>query len=121
MDNTKELALELLRNNFEFSKVLEENEKFDIYFDKILSAENKYKSDNDIMSLIAFWEDLWNSEGVHNVSYKHAFRLTNLYLQIEDYENALRALHYIDNTPYFEKYNIIYNKLFNQINNRSID
>ncbi|MBR1749904.1 MAG: hypothetical protein IJ740_03335 [Ruminococcus sp.] len=73
MDNTKELALESLKNDPEFSKVLEENEKFDIYFDKILSAENQYKSDNDIMSLIAFWEDLWSSEGVHNVSYKHAY------------------------------------------------
>lgn len=96
----------------ELMESLNQNKEFDDYLNSILSAEKAYEIDNDIDALINFWEKLWKTESVHDLSYKHAFRLTNLYVQKEDYSNALVALHYLDDTPYFSNYNNIYNRLY---------
>ena len=99
----------------EWEEVERFNAAFDRYFKKIQKAEAKYKENNDISKLITFWENLWATEKVHNLSYKWAFRLVNIYMECEDYQNALKALHYIDNTPYYENNNALYNSYLNRI------
>lgn len=115
MIDVNDLMSKFYEENPEYAKVKKDNDEFDIYFNKIIRAEEQYKKDNDISKLISFWEILWNSEGVHDVSYVHAFRLTKLYIEIGDYCNALKALRYLDDTPYYKNNNHLYDSILKQI------
>lgn len=99
----------------EMQRLKDEERKFDIYFENIQAAEAAYQSNLDLSALISFWEALWAGEGVHNLSYKWAFRLIDIYIQVQEYEKALSALHYLDNTPYFVNNNGLYQSYLKKI------
>lgn len=78
-------------------------EKSDLQIQKIQSAENQYKSDNNVDNLISFWEDIWENEGVLFNGSRWTFRLPDLYIQEKRYDDALRILHKISDPAYQDK------------------
>lgn len=66
-------------------------------------AEEAFANTGDIGSLIEFWEDIWANGGLLFNGSRWTFRLPDLYIKIEDYDNALRILGQIKNPEYQEK------------------
>lgn len=82
---------ELLMNDFKKKdpdgyKDLEEQ---DNQLASINKAELKYKEDKDIESLIEFWENIWQNDGLKFEGVYWHFRLPDLYLKVKRYDDAL--------------------------------
>lgn len=86
----------------ELAKKLEAQDK---QHKAILEAERIYEETGDIGCLIDFWEDIWGFGGLLFNGSKWTFRLPDLYIQIQEYDNALRVLRMIKNPAYKEKKN----------------
>lgn len=69
---------------------------------EIYRANDAYKNTGDIGTLIEFWEDIW-PDVARLLRGSILFRLPDLYIKIEDYDNALRILGQIENPEYQEK------------------
>lgn len=69
----------------------------------IQKAESAYKETGDIGSLISFWEGLWSSSGLLFNGSKWTFRLPELYIMTEQYDDAIRILDKIKNPAYAER------------------
>lgn len=69
----------------------------------IQKAEAAYKETGDIGSLISFWEGMWSSSGLLFNGSKWTFRLPELYMQTEQYDDAIRILKEIKNPSYEER------------------
>lgn len=69
----------------------------------INKAESTYKETGDIGSLISFWEGLWSSSGLLFNGSKWTFRLPELYMMTERYDDAIRILEKIKNPSYEER------------------
>lgn len=78
-------------------------EKSNLQIQKIRSAENQYKSDNNVDNLISFWEDIWENEGILFNGSRWTFRLPDLYIQEKRYDDALKILHKISDPAYQDK------------------
>lgn len=55
----------------------------------INKAEDQYKKDGDIDSLILFWEDLWEHGGLKFEGLRWHFRLADLYIKKKEYDKAM--------------------------------
>lgn len=69
----------------------------------IQKAESAYKETGDIGSLISFWDGLWSSSGLLFNGSKWTFRLPELYIMTEQYDDAIRILDKIKNQAYAER------------------
>jgi len=69
----------------------------------IQRAEGAFKDTGDIDALIAFWEDIWDNGGLLVNGSRWTFRLPDLYIKIQDYDNTLRILRKIKNPAYKTK------------------
>lgn len=76
----------------------------------IKKAESLYGETGDIGSLISFWEGLWSSSGLLFNGSKWTFRLPELYMQTEQYDDAIRILEKIKNQSYEERKNSLLEK-----------
>ena len=85
----------------EYSKLTDELQKQDEQIERINRAEIQYK--DDINSLIQFWEDIWETEGLLSVGSAKTFRLPDLYIEAKRYNDALKILQKIDNPAYKDK------------------
>ena len=72
---------------------------------EIHMAEEQFENTGDIGTLIEFWEGIWDNGGLLFIGSKWAFRLPDLYIKIQDYDNALKFLRKIKNPAYKEKAN----------------
>lgn len=79
---------------------LEEQDK---QLNAIKNAEQDFKDTGDIETLIEFWESIWGNGGLLFNSSTWAFRLPDLYMKVERYNDALKILHKIKDTSYSEK------------------
>lgn len=70
---------------------------------KIQKAEKLYEEDNDIGSLIAFWENIWANGGLLFNGSKWAFRLPDLYIKQKRYDDALKIVKQIKSPAYRDK------------------
>ena len=70
---------------------------------EIQNAETRFENTGDIGALISFWESLWNNGGLLFNGSRWAFRLTDLYIKIKEYDKALRALKRIKGKAYQDK------------------
>lgn len=70
---------------------------------EIQNAETIFENTGDIGALISFWESLWNNGGLLFNGSRLAFRLTDLYIKIKEYDKALRALKRIKGKAYQDK------------------
>ena len=94
--------IELEKDDIELAKKLEAQDR---QHKAILEAERVYEETGDIGGLIDFWEDIWGFGGLLFNGSKWTFRLPDLYIQIQEYDNALRILRMIKNPAYQEKRN----------------
>lgn len=69
----------------------------------IQKAEQLYKENKDLKSLISFWENIWNTTGLLFESATWLFRLLDLYIKAKEYEKAKFILEKIKekNDPYY--------------------
>lgn len=83
-------------------------------FIKMNQASNKYEltdlgsaelfeDTGDIGALLEFWENLWANGGLKFNGSHWTFRLADLYIKIQQYDDALRAVKMIKNPAYKEK------------------
>lgn len=61
----------------------------DKQFKKINKAEEKYFRNNNLNEHIAFWENLWNTEGLIVRGVSWCFKLADLYIEAKEYDKAL--------------------------------
>ena len=76
----------------------------------IKKAECAYSETGDIGSLISFWEGIWSSSGLLFNGSKWTFRLPELYMMTEQYDDAIRILNKIKNPYYEERKNSLLDK-----------
>ena len=69
----------------------------------IREAEGLFENTGDIGTLIEFWENLWENGGLLFNGSKWAFRLADLYIQVQQYDDAIRAVNMISKDIYSEK------------------
>lgn len=93
-------AQQLFLEEIELKETLQ---KQDEQLESIKKAEKQYEETGDIGSLISFWEGIWSSSGLLFNGSKWTFRLPELYMQLQQYDDALRILKKIKNPSYFEK------------------
>lgn len=91
---------QLIKEELELKEKLQ---KQDEQLVAIQKAESAYRETGDIGSLISFWEGLWSSSGLLFNGSKWTFRLPELYMQIEQYDDAIRVLNKIKNPSYAER------------------
>lgn len=70
---------------------------------KIQEAESQYEQDEDIDTLISFWENIWSNGGLLFNGSKWTFRLPDLYIKQKRYDDALRIVKRINNPAYKDK------------------
>ena len=70
---------------------------------EIQKAEKEFENTGDIGTLIEFWENLWANGGLKFNGSRWTFRLADLYIQTQQYDDALRAIKMIKNPAYKEK------------------
>lgn len=87
----------------EEAELKEKLQRQDEQLEAIQKAESLYAETGDIGSLIAFWEGVWSSSGLLFNGSKWTFRLTDLYVQIKQYDDALRILEKIKDPRYKSK------------------
>ena len=81
----------------------------DKQFKKINKAEEKYFRNNNLNEHIAFWENLWNTEGLFVQGVSWYFKLADLYIEAKEYDKALDFVKkinklepsYLNNTEYY--------------------
>lgn len=70
---------------------------------EIQAAEKHFEDTGDIGALLEFWESLWANGGLKFNGSRWTFRLADLYIKIQQYDDALRAVKMIKNPAYKEK------------------
>lgn len=91
---------QLIKEELELKEKLQ---KQDEQLAAVQKAESAYKETGDIGSLISFWEGVWSSSGLLFNGSKWTFRLPELYIQTEQYDDAIRILEKIKNPAYLER------------------
>lgn len=97
-----------------YSNLQRELDAQDAQLYAIREAEGLFESTGDIGSLIDFWENLWENGGLLFNGSTWAFRLADLYINLQQYDDAIRAVNMISKDLYSEKadyYINIINKL----------
>ncbi len=82
----------------------------------IQKAEAQYKEDNNIDTLIAFWEGIWNKGGLAFDGMHWMFRLPDLYIKVKRYNDALQILDRITKPMYADKVTAYRAKIAQKIN-----
>jgi tetratricopeptide (TPR) repeat protein len=100
----------LLQEEIELKEKLKNQDEQLIAINK---AESTYKETGDIGSLISFWEGLWSSSGLIFNGSKWTFRLPELYMMTEQYDDAIKILEKIKNPSYAERKNSLLEKAKN--------
>ena len=68
----------------------------------INNAKNKYKEDKNLTVYIAFWENLWNTQGLTFEGSTWHFELPDLYIKAKRYDDALKFLNRLKKSkPYY--------------------
>lgn len=70
---------------------------------EIQKAEKHFEDTGDIGALLEFWENLWANGGLKFNGSHWTFRLADLYIKIQQYDDALQAVKMIKNPAYKEK------------------
>lgn len=86
-------------NEFEYARLSKDPQRMvelqNEQIKRIQDADAKYYQDKDINSYILFWEDLWAKDGLLIRGANWSFKLADLYIKQNRYEDALRALKYL--------------------------
>lgn len=99
----KETSIEskkLLQEERELQEALKAQ---DLQLQSIFAAEQEFENTGDIGSLISFWEDIWKGGGLLFNGSKWTFRLPDLYIKTEQYDDALKILKKIKKPEYRDK------------------
>lgn len=83
-DNNKFMQLLKVRDPDSFNKLKKQDDQLVL----IQKAEQLYKENKDLKSLISFWENIWNTTGLLFESATWLFRLPDLYIKAKEYEKA---------------------------------
>ena len=94
-----------------YSNLQKELDAQDAQLYAILEAEKLFESTGDIGSLIEFWENLWENGGLLFNGSTWAFRLADLYINLQQYDDAIRAVNMISRDLYSEKVDYYINKI----------
>lgn len=94
-----------------YSNLQKELDAQDAQLYAIREAEGLFESTGDIGSLIEFWENLWGNGGLLFNGSTWAFRLADLYISLQQYDDAIRAVNMIPNDLYSEKVDYYIDKI----------
>lgn len=94
-----------------YSNLQKELDAQDTQLYAIREAEKLFESTGDIGSLIEFWENLWENGGLLFNGSTWAFRLADLYINLQQYDDAIRAVNMISRDLYSEKVDYYINKI----------
>ena len=94
-----------------YSNLQKELDAQDAQIYAIREAEALFESTGDIGALIEFWENLWENGGLLFNGSTWAFRLADLYINLQQYDDAIRAVNMISKDLYSEKADYYINKI----------
>lgn len=94
-----------------YSNLQKELDAQDAQIYAIREAEALFESTGDIGALIKFWENLWENGGLLFNGSTWAFRLADLYINLQQYDDAIRAVNMISKDLYSEKADYYINKI----------
>lgn len=111
--HTQEQAREGMpvKNKIDGQQVLAEQ---DAQLASIWNAENSFEATGDIDELVEFWENIWASGGLRFNGSKWTFRLPDLYIMLNQYDDALRILDQIKNPDYSDKVSYYKSKIMRE-------
>jgi len=96
----KSVKRQFLREEIDLQKKLKKQEE---QIKEIKKAELLYEQTGDIGELLNFWQSIWDSGGLLFNGSKWAFRLPDLYIQVQQYDDALSILSKLEKTQYKDK------------------
>lgn len=100
-----------VKNKIDGQQVLAEQ---DAQLASIWNAENSFEATGDIDELVEFWENIWASGGLRFNGSKWTFRLPDLYIMLNQYDDALRILDQIKNPDYSDKVSYYKSKIMRE-------
>jgi len=83
---------ELIRTNPEYAQLEKELAEQDAILEKRRKAEERYKLDNDIDSLLNFWRSVWNDGSCFKIKGSWLFNYPELLIKEKRYDEAWGAL-----------------------------
>lgn len=86
---------------------------------EINKAEKQYEKDENYEKIISFWESVFQNGGLTFGSMSWTFRLVDLYIAGERYDDALRILSLITDNIYQNKVTKYQERIFKKNSNRS--